>query len=185
MAIKRMTINGFASLELNRASAPISGRVIADLDLDGFVEGTNDPAENGMILAYNYATGKVTLPSGSDETFGLHYSTEKEYYTHEVGLNKFKLFEGGFKPRLLIPAVGDRYTTNAIAYDDTEFVTEAALETALEGIATTPLFGVPCANGGIKVTATAGTGSLILRVAKYTTVPNGDVGVKFDVIKGQ
>lgn len=185
MAIKRMTINGFASLELNRVSAPIAGRVIADLDLDGFVEGTDRPAENGMILAYNYATGKVTRPSGSDATLGLHYSTEKEYYTHEVGLNKFKLYEGGFKPRLLIPAVGDRFTTNAIAYDDAEFADDAELEAALEDIATTPLFGIPCTEGGIQVTATAGTGSLILRVNKYTTVPNGDVGVKFDVIKGQ
>ena len=42
-------------------------------------------------------------------------------------------------------AVGDRYTTNCLSYDSTEFATEAALKTAIDAAATTAVYAGKCA----------------------------------------
>jgi len=195
MAINRLTIDGYASLELNRVAFPITGRVIADLPLNsGFNAAA--PAENGMILGVDYVAGEVTLPTGSDAILALHCSPEKEYDPNLSGLNQFKLvaeannaYQGraqGFRPRLGILSVGDRFTTNCVCYNTSTFANNALALAAFANYATTPLYGYADTTGAILVDTTAPTTETIaLQVIDYTTVPNGDVGLKFVVIKAQ
>lgn len=196
MATQKLTINGYASLELNLVSFGITGQVFADLPLDAAFT-TAAPAENGMILAVDYATGKVKLPSGADgEVLALHYSTEKEYDPANRGLNTFCLVAADsskyssrnqvFYPRLGKLSVGDRFTTNAVCYSDVEFTTETLLKAAIAACATKPVYGYADATGRIMLTATAPTDEILaLKVTEATTIPNGDYGVKFVVVKAQ
>lgn len=199
MALTRLAINGYASVELNRVSFSKTGRVIADLPLaEAFDE--DNRAEAGMLLAYDYAKGEVSFPVDADEALlGIHYTTEKEYYDHKTGLNTFSLKAGlpskysgrstEFGPRLGILSVGERITTNCIAYEKVEgetgdFADDDALKAAVAAAGTTPVYGYACENGAIHLTLTAPTTEkVVLQVEKATTVPNGDYGVKLFVIK--
>ncbi len=184
MAINRLTIDGYASLELNRVAFPTTGRVVANLPLNSAFN-TNLPAENGMILGVDYAGGEVTLPGSG--MVGIHFSTEKEYDPQASGLKNFKLVSGGEYPRIGLLAVGDRFTTNAICYNTATFANNAVALAAFANYATTALYGYPEATtGAILVTTTAPTTEkTALQVIDYTTVPNGDVGLKFVVVAAQ
>ena len=196
MAINRITIDGYAQVELNRVSFPITGRVIADLPLNSSFN-VAAPAENGMILAVDYATGEVKLPTGpsGDAIYALHYSPEKEYDPNLAGLNQFKLLASatntyqfskqGFNPRLGILSVGERFTTNCLCYNTGVFANNALALEALANCATTPVYGVPNALGAIEVTTTLGTPTVGLQAIEKTTMANGDIGVKFVVIVAQ
>ena len=184
MATQRLTIDGYGQIELNRVSFPITGKVIADLPLDTAFT-VSAPAENGMVLAINYPAGEVTLPTGTDAILGLHFSAEKEYDPNIAGLKQFKLVAGGFYPRLGIPAVGDRFTTNTICYSDIEFETETLLKSAIANAGTTPLYAIPDVTGALKLTATLGTPKLGFQVVKATTMPDGSYGVKLVTIVAQ
>lgn len=199
MAINRLTIDGYASLELNRVSFPITGRVVADLPLNsGFNAAA--PAENGMILAVDYATGKVELPTGPTDSriLALHCSPEKEYDPNLSGLNQFKLTaettntyqltNQGFRPRLGLLSVGERFTENCITYNTavSGFANNAQTLATLANCATTPVYGIVGNTGAIElIDALAGTETIAFQVVKKTTMPNGDIGVQFVVIKAQ
>ena len=183
----RFTIDGYGQIELNRVSFPITGRVIADLPLNaGFT--TSAPAENGMILVYDYAAGEVTLPTAKQITNGgamyaLHFSAEKEYDPNIAGLKNFKLAAGGFYPRLGILSTGDRFTTNCL---ETGLVGgDAAAKGLIANCATTPVYGQPSVSGAIELTATAPTTPVALKVISGTTMPDGSYGVKFVTIAAQ
>jgi hypothetical protein len=197
MGINRLTIDGYASLELNRVTFPITGRVIADLPLNAAFN-TATPAENGMILAVDYVGGKVNFPAGpsGDAILALHYSPEKEYDPNNTGLNTFKLTAEatnsrqysaqGLRPRLGLLSVGEKFTTNAICYDTSDYTNNAGALAALTSCATTPVYGIASTSGAIQIHPTlAGTETIVLQVVKKTTMPNGDVGVQFVVTKAQ
>jgi hypothetical protein len=196
MGINRITIDGYAQIELNRVSWPITGRVIADLPLNASFN-TTTPAENGMILAVNYQTGEVTLPTGTDAILGIHYSPEKEYDPTLSGLNQFYLvannavspYQGrpqGFYPRLGIPAVGDRFTTDCLCYNTSTYTNNALALAGLANCATTPVYGFAHTTGAIEVTTNSpASEKLALQAISYTTMPDGGVGVKFVVIVAQ
>ena len=182
MAIQRLTIDGYGQIELNRVSFPITGKVIADLPLaDSFT--VSAPAENGMILAADYAAGEVTLDGGAG-ILALHYSAEKEYDPNIAGLKQFKLVAGGFYPRLGILTEGDRFTTNTVCYDTADFEDDAAIKVAIAAAGTTALYGIADATGAINLVDTLdGTEKVVLQVIKNTTMPDGSYGVKFVVVK--
>jgi len=197
MSINRLTIDGYASIELNRVTFPITGRVVADLPLNSAFN-TATPAENGMILAVDYVGGEVAFPAGisGDAILALHYSPEKEYDPNASGLNTFKLTAEatnkyqnraqGLYPRLGILSVGERFTTNCICYDTSDYANNAVALAALTNAATTPVYGYASTIGAIQIdTAVAGTETIQLQAIKKTTMPNGDVGVQFVVIKAQ
>lgn len=192
----RLIIDGYGVLELNRVSFPITGRVIADLPLSANFSDAA-PAENGMILAVDYAKGKIDLPTGANDArvLALHYSPEKEYDPNLSGLNRFKLaanatnpYQGsaqGFYPRLGILSVGDRFTSNCISYDTTDFADDTAAIAALEACGTTAVYGTASADGTILLDTAIGTATVAVQAVKTTTLPNGDFGVQFVVVKAQ
>ena len=183
MALTRLTIDGYGQLELNQVAFRRDGRIEAQCKINSTVSAAPGYVENGMLLAVNKVAGTVGYPASNAGLIGLNYTTEHMYDERDVfALKKFKLDANSFLPRLGYLATGDRFTTNCIAYDSSDYATEALLKTAIAGVGTTPLYGQPCANGAIQITDTLPTGAVNLQVVGATTMPDGQYAVKFVVL---
>ena len=181
MALKRLVIDGYGQIELNQCAWPRDGRIEAQcaLDAENFA---SVPAENGMLLAVDNINRVVKFATDASLPILVNYSSEHIYDERTPGLKNFKLELGDALPRLGYLSVGDKFTTNCIAYDSSEFTTEDDLEEALNSINTTKLYGTYCANGAIKLTATKPSNGPVLIVIKKTTMPDGQLAVKLQVI---
>lgn len=120
---------------------------------------------------------------------GVVYTTEKEYDMYHYGLKTFGRKVAGDYPRVGILGLGDTITSNCFQYDDTEFADEqdaaeaSALYAALGEINTTPLYVKPVIGSPIaQITKTAPTTGVYAKVAKFYTVPNGEKGIKYQVV---
>lgn len=185
MASKRYVIDGFGQVELNNVAFRRDGRIEAQCALDE-TDFASIPAENGMLLNIDRAARKVGLPAadGTDLVIGLHYSTEHIYDERTPGLKNFRLVPGEFYPRLGYLAVGDKWTTNCLAYDDGEFADDAALETALEALdASHPLYGgLDATTGAVLISASKPSYGPVLEVVEYTTMPDAQPAVMLRVL---
>ena len=182
MALKRLVIDGYGQLELNNVAFRRDGRIEAQCALDS-TDFATIPAENGMLLAVDNVKRVVRLPVESETMpLALHYSSEHMYDERKPGLKNFKLERGSFLPRLGYLSLGDKFTTNCICYDTSEFASEEALLTALESatLVTTPVYAVASTTGAWKLTKTA-SGALA-RVLAKTTMPDGQVAVKLQAM---
>ena len=168
--------NEYGQLELNQVAFRRDGRIIAQYKLDTDIE----YVENGMILAVDYVNKTIKLPTAGQKTdIALNYTTEHMYDERLAhGLKHFKLDNGTFCPRLGLLSAGDRFTTNAVDYNTTDFTTVDALKTAIaDG---TAVYGCAGANGYIAVTKTAT--NAVLRAIEFTTMPDGSDAIKFVVM---
>jgi hypothetical protein len=179
MSVKRLVVDGYGQLELNQVAFRRDGRIEAQCKLDSNI----DYVENGMLLAVDKANKKIKMPTGSDDLIALNYTTEHMYDERDKALKNFRLDKNSFLPRLGYLSAGDRFTSNCIAYDDSEFATEDLLKAAVSACATTPLYGKECSNGAILLTATKPTGLVCLRVVGEPHMPDGTYGVKFISLK--
>ena len=188
MALTRLTIDGYGQIELNNVAFRRDGRIEAQCAPD-----TTDFAtaklENGMLLAVDNVNRKVLFADDSTAPYpiALNYSSEHIYDERTPGLKNFYLNgnKEDFYPRLGYLAVGDKFTTNCVGYDsavDTDWSTESAFISALGSIGTTKLYGGVSDTGVIKISATAPEWGPKLLVTKKTTMPDGTLGVKFQVI---
>jgi hypothetical protein len=183
MGLKRFVIDGYGQVELNQVAFRRDGRIEAQCALgDDF----NDvSAENGMLLSVNNVKRVVNFPK-SDEIYpvALNYTTEHMYDERANGLKDFKLDKGEFLPRLGYLAVGDKFTTNCLCYDDAEFASDEALIEAYAAVETTPLYGTVSTMGAIKVTKTKPSAGVVLLAVLGTgagSMPDGQFGMKFHV----
>lgn len=182
MALKRLVIDGYGQLELNNVAFRRDGRIEAQCALDS-TDFATIPAENGMLLAVDNVKRVVRLPVESETMpLALHYSSEHMYDERKPGLKNFKLERGSFLPRLGYLSLGDKFTTNCICYDTSEFNDEETLLTALESatLKTAPVYAVASTTGAWKLTKTA-SGALA-RVLAKTTMPDGQVAVKLQAM---
>lgn len=182
MAFKRMTIDGFGQVELNNCAFRRDGRIEAQCAPDPVVF-ENMPVENGMILAVDEVAHTVKMPDGTLPV-ALVYTAEHLYdERYAGGLKYFKTeAKNDFYPRLGYLSVGDKFTTNCIGYNDTEFTNDDALIAALGNIGTTPVYGGESTNGVIVLSATKPTAKVVMKVIKFYTMPDGQKGVKLQVI---
>ena len=182
MAInKRLVENANGVLEKNNVEYPRTGNIMAMYPLAAEIE----KAENGMLLGVNYAKGEIVYPSSTADALMILDTAEKEYDSNVVGLDQHYISPNhGYMPRLGKLVVNDRFTTSTVAYDTAIFADEAAIAAAIEA---GTVYGKPCEVAGykgcIELTKTAPTGKVALRAVKFTTIPNGDAGIKFAVIK--
>ena len=187
MALKRFVIDGYGQLELNQVAFPRDGRIEAQCALgEDFAE---VPAENGMLLAVDNINRVVKFPVSSEKfPIALNYSTEHMYDERKQGLKNFSIKKdeksGYFYPRLGYLSVQDKFTTNCLCFDTTEFANEAAVMEAYkpEKLKTTPLYGGISEIGAIALSTTVPTVGPVLKVIDNTTMPDGSLGVKFQVI---
>jgi hypothetical protein len=183
LQFKRYEIEGYGQIELNNVAFPRDGRIEAQCKLDA-TDFADMVAENGMLLAVDNVTRTIKLPVDNSLPIALNYTTEHIYDERTPGLKNFRLTTKDFLPRLGYLSIGDKFTTNTICYDDNEFADDDAVDTALDAIATTPIYGYACADGAIKITATQDTdATLELKVIKNYTMPDGQKGLKFQVMK--
>lgn len=185
MALKRFTVDGYGQLELNNVAFRRDGRVEAQCALST-TDFKDAPAENGMLLAVDNVTRTVKFATGTDLPVALNYTTEHMYDDRHNALKDFCVkATDDFMPRLGYLAVGDKFTTNCVCYNQAEtggFKDDAAVVTAAGAIATTPLYGTTSAIGAIQLTATKPTSGIVLLVTAYTTMPDGTPGFKFQVL---
>lgn len=176
-------IDGFGQLELNNVAFRRDGRIEAQCALSTADFSEESPAENGMLLAVDKANGLVKKPVDGSLPIALNYTAEHMYDERKTGLKNFSLAPSdGFYPRLGYPSIGDTFTTNCLCYDEASYTDASALESALEGLASTVVFGGIDASGRICLSSTRPTVGPALRAVKYYTMPNGAPGVKFQVI---
>ena len=181
MALQRFKIEGFGQLELNQVAFRRDGRIEAQCALGD--EFADIPCENGMILGVDNVNGVVTT-AVDGLPVALHYSAEHLYEEDAQGLKDFALEPGSFLPRLGYLAVGDKFTTNCLCYDTTDFANDEALKEAYAG--STAIYGGVSDNGAIKVSKAAPSTGLVLRAIKGTgagSMPDGQFGMKFQVVK--
>ena len=164
---------GYGQIELNQCAFRRDGRIEAQCKIEGA-----DYVENGMILAIDNTKREVRYPAAGDYMFGLNYTSEHMYDERLVGgLKYYKTDKDSFLPRLGYLAVGDKFTTNTVVYDDTLTLTNAVYGYVKAGD-----------NGYIRLSATepddAIAGAPLLRVIDAkATMPNGAPAVKFQCIK--
>lgn len=181
MSVKRMTIDGYGQIELNNCAFRRDGRIEAQCAPDT-ADFSVAMVENGMLLAVDNVARKVALPTDDSLPIALTYSAEHLYDERKPGLKNFALKgQDDFLPRLGYLAVGDKYTTNCVSYDDSEWADDSALISALESYADTALYAGIAEDGSHKISASAPSVGPVLRVVEYTTMPDGQPGVKLQV----
>lgn len=177
MALKRYAIDGYGQLELNAVAFRRSGRIEAQCKIADGIE----YVENGMLLAVDNVERVVKyVADGENLPVALNYTTEHMYDERHNALKDFKLSAGEYLPRMGYQGAGDKYTTNCLAYDDTEFANDEALEEAVKNVKTERLYAKACANGAHQITKNA-EGAICL-VLEATTMPDGQFAVKFQAL---
>lgn len=179
----RYPINGYGQLEINNCAFRRDGRIEAQTPLCD-TDFATDGLENGMIVAVDKLGNKVKLIGENNaDPIGIAFTSE-----HTTGsfhsLKDFICKRGDAYPRIGYLAIGDIFTTNTVSHgyvDDNSAADHAAFVTALGALGTTPLYGKVSADGSIEVTASAPASGLKLKVIGKTTMPDGQLGVKFQV----
>ena len=196
MALKRFPLEQYATLELNQVAFPKTGMVVSQTPLgakfttDSSVTGAYGVCENGMWVVADKAAGVIDAPAATtDKPIGIVYTTEKEYDIFHYGLKTFGRKVAGDYPRVGILSVGDTVTTNCLQYDTNNFANDAALDTYLKGdltAASTAAYVVVKAGSAIPEivkTLPQNYAGAYGRIVKYYTVPNGEKGVKYQMIR--
>ena len=165
---------GYGQIELNQCAFRRDGRIEAQCKIaDGI-----DFIENGGIFAIDNVKHEVGYPAAGSYMFGLNYTSEHMYDERLAGgLKYYKTDKDSFLPRLGYLAVGDKYTTNTVIYDDALTLTNAVYGYVKAGD-----------KGYIRLSATKPTdaidGAPLLRVIDAkATMPNGAPAIKFQCIK--
>ena len=165
---------GYGQIELNQCAFRRDGRIEAQCKIaDGI-----DFIENGGIFAIDNVKHEVGYPAAGSYMFGLNYTSEHMYDERLAGgLKYYKTDKDSFLPRLGYLAVGDKFTTNTVIYDDALTITNAVYGYVKAGD-----------KGYIRLSATKPTdaidGAPLLRVIDAkATMPNGAPAVKFQCIK--
>ena len=187
--MNRFPCEQYATLELNQVAFPKTGMVVSQTPLgDAFT--ADAPCENGMWVVADKAVGKINAPAAAtDKPLGIVYTTEKEYDIMHYGLKTFGRKVAGDYPRVGILSVGDTVTTNCLQYDTNNFANDTALDTYLKGDLTAAATAayVIVKNGSaipeiVKALPQNYAGAYG-RIVKYYTVPNGEKGVKYQIIR--
>ena len=185
----------YASLELNQVAFPKTGMVVSQTPL-GEAFTANAPCENGMWVVGDKAAGAINPPAAAtDAPIGIVYTTEKEYDREHYGLQRFGRKIAGDYPRVGLFGIGDTVTTNCLQYSKTNFATEAALLEALKkdlSVADNALYVVPGVSSDLaddsakavpEIVKAAPQSGIYGRITKFYTIPNGGIGVKYQIIR--
>lgn len=155
--------DNYSVVEPNHLSAPRSGGVYGQLPADDSIE----ILEQGTFVKYDYAAGKVAFTG--EGPWMMVFNEEKLYDEHkqmhrDYAMKKSDFYDGVMTPRVFRMYAGDIFTTNNVKAGDYN------LGDVL----------VPGAHGVLEK-GTKGQG-LAVKVAKLTTMPDGQPGLKLQVI---
>lgn len=161
-----MSHKGHAYIEPNFLSAGRTGQVFASLPA---AEGI-DVLENGMFAKYDYAAGEVNRKTDNNCPWFLVFNEEKLYderhqMHRDFAWTRADFYDKQLYPRLLAPVLGDVFTTNAVV--DGEYSRGDVL-------------GVDPVTGYLKKDESG-----FIKVASCYTMPDGQPGLKVQVVKNQ
>jgi len=195
MGMNRFPCEQYATLELNQVAFPKTGMVVSQTPLgakfttDSSVTGAYGVCENGMWVVADKAAGVIDAPAATtDKPIGIVYTAEKEYDIMHYGLKTFGRKVAGDYPRVGIFGIGDTVTTNCLQYNTDNFANDAALDTYLKGdltAASTAAYVVVKAGSPIPEIVKSlpqNYAGVYGRIVKYYTVPNGEKGVKYQIV---
>ena len=196
MGMNRFPVEEYATLELNQVAFPKTGMVVSQTPLgakfttDSRVSGAYGVCENGMWVVADKAAGVIDAPAAvTDKPIGIVYTAEKEYDMYHYGLKTFGRKVAGDYPRVGILGVGDTVTTNCLQYNTDNFANDTALDTYLKGdltAAATAAYVIVKAGSPVPEIVKAlpqNYAGAYGRVVKYYTVPNGEKGVKYQMLR--
>ena len=184
----------YATLELNQVAFPKTGMVVSQTPLsEDFT--INAPCENGMWVVGDKAAGVIAAPAAAtDKPIGIVYTAEKEYDDYHYGLARFGRKIAGDYPRVGLLGIGDTVTTNCLQYDAGQGAAFADFD-ALDAYLSGDLSGankayviIPSGQNDVKCVPQIvkslpnGYAGIYGRIVKYYTVPNGEKGVKYQII---
>ena len=153
---------GFAVVEPNHLSAPRNGQVYGQLPAaDGI-----DILEQGTFVKYDYANGEVNFTG--EGPWMMVFNEEKLYderhqMHRDYAMQAADFYDGKMYPRVFVMHAGDIFTTNNVA--NATYSVGQVLTPGDEGV------------------LEVGAGALECKVVKETTMPDGQPGVKLQVIK--
>ena len=191
MAMTRFPLEQFASLELNQVAFPKTGMVVSQTPL-GAEFTAQAPCENGMWVLADKSKGTIDSAAAvTDKPIGIVYTAEKEYDMNHYGLKTFGRKIAGDYPRVGVLGIGDTVTTNCLQYSTSVFADDAALDTYLKGdLTSAPAYVIIDVTTGAKAAVPTLVKALPQnyagaygRVVKYYTVPNGEKGVKYQMVR--
>ena len=185
----------YATLELNQVAFPKTGMVVSQTPL-GTAFTKAAPCENGMWVVGDKAAGAINPPAAAtDAPIGIVYTAEKEYDMNHYGLQRFGRKIAGDYPRVGLLGIGDTVTTNCLQYSKSNFATEKALLDALKADLTKPanaLYVVPGNNSDLADDSAKAVPEIVksapqtgdyARITKFYTIPNGGIGVKYQMVR--
>lgn len=171
---------GFGQVEPNHLSAKRNGKIYAQLPAAADLT----VLENGMFVKYDYEAGKVNLTGDGEWMLVLNevklYDDDYRYYGKNNGLyagyamEASNFMDGEIVPRVFKTDVGDLYTTNCLVAAGA-----AGKETDMGDITV----GAELSPNTKGYLATDGDGSIVWKVVKVYTMPDGQEGVKLQRIK--
>ena len=195
MAYNRFPVEQYATLELNQVAFPKTGMVVSQTPL-GEAFTADAPCENGMWVVADKAAGAINAPAAvTDKPIGIVYTAEKEYDIFHYGLKTFGRKIAGDYPRVGVLGIGDTVTTNCLQYSTAVFADDAALDTYLKGdLTSAPAYVIIDVTNTTGNVAIPGVPAIVKalpqnyagaygRIVKYYTVPNGEKGVKYQMIR--
>lgn len=156
--------DNFAVVEPNHLSAPRSGGVYGQLPVAEDIE----ILEQGTFVKYDYANGEVNFTG--EGPWYMVFNEEKLYderrqMHRDYAMRKADFYDGVMTPRVFRMYAGDIFTTNNLVAGEYSVGDKVA----------------PNAQG-ILATAGADAEGLVCQVVKEYTMPDGQPGVKLQVI---
>lgn len=153
----------YGVVEPNHLSAPRSGGVYGQLPADESI----DILENGMFVKYDYAAGKCDFTG--EGPWMMVFNEEKLYderqqMHRDYAMKRADFYDGVMTPRVFRMYAGDIFTTNTVKAE--EYTEGDVLVPGVDGV-----LAKGEANGGFAC-----------KVAKTTTMPDGQPGLKLQVI---
>lgn len=186
---------GFGQVEPNHLSAQRTAQIYAQLPAKSDIS----ILENGQFVKYDYAEGVVDFTGDGEwmlvynevklyddfwretyKDFALikdHYTPGSEDITHD-GLGPFA---GQMTPRVFKTNIGDIFTTNCVGEGNTDGKAKYAGVALVKG----DLLKVNTKGFLVKETATfsASTETMLWKVVKETTMPDGQPAVKIQRVR--
>lgn len=161
--ISKASVKGYRQVEPNHLSAPKDGRVYAQLPADSSIE----ILEQGTFVKYDYAAQKIDF-TGEGEWM-MVFNEEKLYderkqMHRDYAMKKEDFYDGVMVPRVFGMVMGDIFTTNNVK-DDTYNVGDK-LAPKEDGI----------------LGKTSGGDALVCKVVQETTMPDGQLALKLQVV---
>lgn len=168
---------GYSVVETTNVAAVRNGRMVSQYEMSTALDTAG--AQNGMLLAIDDIGKEVGLPANANAIVGLHASDER-VYEEGKGLNTFIVKKPNL-PRVMRLAIGDKFETNAVEQGGTDLDTPANAKAYLAG---DPIYGIADATGNIKLSKTLAAEVVVgLQVVEFVTLPNGEEGIRFVVVK--